>query len=190
MHEKIAPATPAVRYKNIVATAGLRYDRSPYQGWPSNESDQLWSDLYNFGLTRISMKEVVLLANRTVPIYGDPGHYIVTLDVFHQLHCLSMIRQRIWSTEETTPFGYVGDRHMDHCIESIRESLMCSSDISPRPYGWSEEFGEVLPVNQFLRTCRDFDALRDWAMERQVRNWNTKVHVDDPLGNIYVSPSE
>jgi hypothetical protein len=28
------------------------------------------------------------LPNRTAPIPGDEDHYIVGLDVFHQLHCL------------------------------------------------------------------------------------------------------
>ena len=34
------------------------------------------------------MSEAAQLANRTVPITDDPGHYVVTLEVFHQLHCL------------------------------------------------------------------------------------------------------
>lgn len=33
------------------------------------------------------MEEARPLKNRTVPM-DDEGHYIVTLDVFHQLHCL------------------------------------------------------------------------------------------------------
>lgn len=34
------------------------------------------------------MSDAVQLANRTVPLPGDPDHYVVILDVFHQLHCL------------------------------------------------------------------------------------------------------
>jgi hypothetical protein len=33
------------------------------------------------------MEEARPLKNGTIPI-DDEGHYIVTLDVFHQLHCL------------------------------------------------------------------------------------------------------
>lgn len=34
------------------------------------------------------MSDAAQLANRTVPIGNDPGNYAVTLDVFHELHCL------------------------------------------------------------------------------------------------------
>lgn len=40
------------------------------------------------GLTRISMDEASKLVNRTVPIPEEPGNYMVTLNVFHHLHCL------------------------------------------------------------------------------------------------------
>ena len=40
------------------------------------------------GVSRISMSDAARLANRAVPIADDPDHYAVTLDVFHELHCL------------------------------------------------------------------------------------------------------
>lgn len=40
------------------------------------------------GLTRISMDEASKLVNRTVPIPEEPENYMVTLNVFHHLHCL------------------------------------------------------------------------------------------------------
>lgn len=30
------------------------------------------------------------MENKTLPIPNDDGHYIVSLSVFHQLHCLVM----------------------------------------------------------------------------------------------------
>ena len=77
--------------------------------------------------------------------------------------------------------------HMDHCIDSIRESLMCAGDITPRPFGWNLKQSSVLPVNRVLRTCRDFDAIKDWALDRQVKGFDFSVHVvDDPLGDVEV----
>jgi hypothetical protein len=40
------------------------------------------------GISRIPISAAALLVNRTVPIPGDPEHYVVSLSVFHQLHCL------------------------------------------------------------------------------------------------------
>jgi hypothetical protein len=40
------------------------------------------------GVLRITEGEASQLVNKTVPIPGDPGHYAISLSVFHQLHCL------------------------------------------------------------------------------------------------------
>jgi hypothetical protein len=40
------------------------------------------------GISRIAMSDAARLSNKTVPIPDDPGQYVVSLDVFHQLHCL------------------------------------------------------------------------------------------------------
>jgi hypothetical protein len=40
------------------------------------------------GSSRIDRSSAARLANKTVRIPGDPGMYIVGLDIFHQLHCL------------------------------------------------------------------------------------------------------
>ena len=78
--------------------------------------------------------------------------------------------------------------HIDHCIDSIRQSLMCASNITPLPYAWFTEYETVLPVTNVLRTCRDFDVLREWARERQSFTFNFTIHVDDPLGNVVIRP--
>jgi hypothetical protein len=37
---------------------------------------------------KIPKSQAILLPNETYPIIDDPGYYIASLDVFHQLHCL------------------------------------------------------------------------------------------------------
>lgn len=39
-------------------------------------------------LSRIRADEARKLVNWTLPIPGDPEHYVVQLSVFHELHCL------------------------------------------------------------------------------------------------------
>lgn len=40
------------------------------------------------GVSRIPKETAAKLVNYTIPIPGDPGYYIISLNVFHQLHCL------------------------------------------------------------------------------------------------------
>lgn len=42
----------------------------------------------SMGISSIPKSEAAHLANRTEPFLGDEDSYIVSLDVFHQLHCL------------------------------------------------------------------------------------------------------
>jgi hypothetical protein len=39
-------------------------------------------------IVKIPKSEAALLPNKTWPIVTEPGYYIASLDVFHQLHCL------------------------------------------------------------------------------------------------------
>ena len=78
---------------------------------PTDATDEAWESLYpsqslfliekqygdllllygfdpSVGLSRISKAESKKLANWTEPIPGDESHYVISLDVFHQIHCL------------------------------------------------------------------------------------------------------
>lgn len=71
--------------------------------------------------------------------------------------------------------------HVDHCVNSVRQSLMCSADISTIHWSWVEEdqFWEADP--QTVHTCRNFEAIRDWAFGNQVGEVDRSVWVEDPL---------
>ncbi|CAI6336612.1 unnamed protein product [Periconia digitata] len=164
------PAQSSIKYKNIVFNAGIDGDLSPYQGLPNAENNALWEGL-------------------------DPQHYGVIISVFHQLHCLNNLRKRIFWNETTRgPIAEnpdFGMKHMDHCIDSLRQSLMCSSDLTPIPYAWNTKYHQTLPVPATTHTCRDFEAIRDWARaeERRAGEMDVHVRVEDPLGNVeYTAP--
>lgn len=90
-----------------------------------------------------------------------------------------MLRKRAWYAE-----GYDFDHnmmnidHIDHCIDSIRQSLMCSADVTPLTWAWDEEDQKLEPVATIMHTCRDFDAVREWARENIVRVFDTSVRVE------------
>ncbi|KAI9747097.1 MAG: Chitinase 5 [Chaenotheca gracillima] len=83
-----SPAQHLVHYKPVVFASAFGVQMSPFQGKPSEANNQMWEDLYDFGITRISPEEARPMDNQTLPIPGEGG-YIVQLAVFHQLHCLA-----------------------------------------------------------------------------------------------------
>ena len=214
-----------------------------YQGLPSDELDQRWWDLYGckpysfsgtsphvfrliavkiVGHSRITKEEATQMVNSTVPIPGDSQHYIVELNVFHQLHCLvSLLRSSSLQLISPAAVNYknceanqmflppvqdtirkglypdhypsirpgpngedevFGREHLDHCVDSIRQSLMCSADISPITWTWSEKQQGAKAQAEVLHTCRDYGRLRDWALGRQLlAPFDPSVYVEDDL---------
>lgn len=99
----------------------------------------------------------------TTPTMAVPGtdKYLVTLEVYHNLHCLDELRKLLWPERyqfierltsangtidrQNFPFRHWGEPfletiiqgflqltlNIDHCVNSLRESIMCSADIAP-----------------------------------------------------------
>ncbi|KEQ93036.1 hypothetical protein AUEXF2481DRAFT_346840 [Aureobasidium subglaciale EXF-2481] len=131
------------------------------------------------------------MRNKTLPIPDDDSHYIVSLSVFHQLHCLNRLRLAIyggvdWTDEDDS----LGITHIDHCINALRQSLMCSADLTPLTWRRDLEDGVAKEVMEVVHTCRDFDAVIEWGRDRQLQKaFNfTKMVESDPLGwNTYAA---
>jgi hypothetical protein len=79
---------------------------------------------------------------------------------------------------------YFSLKHMDHCIDQIRQSLMCSADLTPIPYGWYPRYNQVNGMFDVAHTCRDFEAVKEWARERRSDKFTIDVRVPNPLGDF------
>lgn len=76
-----------------------------------------------------------------------------------------------------------GIEHLEHCYDALRQSLMCSADITPLPWVWSDKAQEAKEVARVTHTCRDFDVLRNWAREHAVHHFDKKIHAHDDLND-------
>lgn len=56
--------------------------------------------------------------------------------------------------------------HFDHCIDTLRQSLMCYADLSPLQWHWNHHKQCYEPTWDVPRQCRNFDAVQEWATER------------------------
>ncbi|KAI9744826.1 MAG: hypothetical protein M1818_001751 [Claussenomyces sp. TS43310] len=173
-HRVYSPAQSALRYHDVVYASGFNTQVTKYQGAPSKEVNQAWFDLYPSTTSRISAAEAAKLGNKTVRIPDDPENFIVSLDVFHHLHCLNVIRKKIWGVIPETYIERVmlEMEHVDHCLDSIRQSLMCSGDVTPLPWKWRKNDTDgtdlLVPEAHVTHTCRDFDAIVQWAKDRHI----------------------
>jgi len=88
-----------------------------------------------------------------------PGE-IYGVSAYHQLHCVWMLQQAVdMAVKETRPEAAI-EKHMFHCAEYLRQSVMCFADPTlERKYkGVLGAFG----ANN-THVCGDWDKLTDWS---------------------------
>ncbi|KAF4627064.1 hypothetical protein G7Y89_g11093 [Cudoniella acicularis] len=139
---------------------------------PSNSTDGAWLELFP-------------------PKKGFLNHLTVdkqrgSFAVFHQLHCLQSVRLGYYTalsamnqsrqlTDEEMRLEFVGSpTHVRHCIDYIRQSLMCHADTNIEPV--VQEQNSVVGFGS-THYCRNYDALKERvaALQRLEENANTDV---------------
>ncbi|KAI9734739.1 MAG: hypothetical protein M1818_006726 [Claussenomyces sp. TS43310] len=183
-----SPAQDAVKYVAKTFTSSHDFGKTKFQGRPSEKNNKEWDNLILRGLTRISAEEAAPMHNKTIPIPDDPEHYIISLAVFHQLHCLNAVRYAVWNetmdAEKERLHRETEVYHLDHCIDLIRQALMCAADITPFVFGRDPRDGKLHGMTSNTHTCRDWDPIEQWAAAHPiVTGYNvTKLIEHDPLG--------
>lgn len=106
---------------------------------------------------------------------SDGGGFIGQIEVFHQLHCLDTLRQGLYFNFEyyhTNRKGVwarsdaVVRKHMGHCLDLLRVQLQCTADVGLLGMLWVNATGTPEHFANFTteHQCRDFEAIRDWAV--------------------------
>jgi len=176
-----SPAAKAVEYQRVKFN-GTMGEGSPYVG-KGPEVDEAWHSIsYDIGDQMITPEELKIIdmpeSSLKVkhPVTGVEG-YRVGLEVFHQLHCLNLLRQVTYKDH----YMKVGNGnfangeeelliHTDHCIEMLRKNVECNADIGVFTFYMLE--GDPLPWPELesYHQCRNFDKVRDWALDHSVGN--------------------
>jgi len=127
------------------------------------------------------------LLNKTVhfPVHGYEGTYAVGLDVFHQLHCLNTIRKAFYPRRYNKSMvnldgtiDWAAWMHIDHCIESLRQSLTCSADVTANGFEWLPQTHYLRPRLDTVHRCRNFSRIREYAFERFIPLTNLQSNVE------------
>ncbi|KAK7028988.1 hypothetical protein VNI00_014698 [Paramarasmius palmivorus] len=179
-----SPAQEAVEYTIVKFHSAFGSDIPIYDREPSKEVDAAWLSLYEYAYNQVPRDQAALIPNKTYPVLDSDGQYMIALDVFHQLHCLNEMRKAMYPEYyPVTPEG-IHTPHMRHCISSLRQSLMCSADITPIVWQWSERSKAAKERSDVIHTCRNFDRIRDWARDHFLdHQQDMSIFIDDDLEN-------
>ncbi|KAI1503730.1 hypothetical protein F5X99DRAFT_406730 [Biscogniauxia marginata] len=171
--------------------------KTPYTGI-GPEVDAAWDNITDgpvggaIGITKEQWEAVNEYHEYPVLLDKDhgTGQYLASLDVFHQLHCVDLLRKSLhreyYDKHEGSFAGApesIVQGHLEHCVETLRQTLMCHSDISLLTYNWVE--GRSMPHPNFntVHTCKKWDTLIEWNMKRDVT-----VEWVDGVGKKMLSP--
>ncbi|KHO01425.1 uncharacterized protein MAM_00426 [Metarhizium album ARSEF 1941] len=156
---------------------------SKYRGPPTRQLQQNWDDLWGvrgIGVSRDDLRKLNKTdVDRYVEVHGsDPGNptYAAAIEAQHQLHCLNVIRQYTWPLDmydkawgKLYPAGFEDTAtarvHVDHCIETLRLSLMCYADVTPALLMRNPVTGGRRTDFNTHHKCRDFQKILDYIGE-------------------------
>ena len=154
-----------------------------YFGHPSPELDEVWHNFLRNQFPILYDHEIdphYMVVERDRLPFDKKFHF--EPDVSHSLHCLSAVRKHVnfalypdvQPTAEEIAMEQQNNElladnwkimHVEHCMDRIRQSLMCHADLTPSPV----HVFPGLPVaitRTGQRTCRDWAPIRKWIDER------------------------
>lgn len=129
---------------------------------PSHETDQAWGALFPPHNGFFHDAEIAPLG--------------ASLSVYHQLHCLDGMRHAFYIMYEAAKSGERVDvenlaqpfalRHTTHCIDFLRQKIMCNADVTVEFVG-PEHNGTIVFGKEYQ--CTRWPELTSWVVDRQAR---------------------
>ncbi|WPH04776.1 Hypothetical protein R9X50_00767100 [Acrodontium crateriforme] len=173
-----------LEHNKIVRINGSLAFPSIYRG-RGPEVDQAWLDLVQVGLLNlhVSTEQALKMGidqNKIVrwpPASG--GGYLLSLETFHQLHCVNLLRKTsYWNfdyyharAEVEQDFQHLDQlpTHVDHCLEMVRQHLMCTADPTLISHHDVPEHELPWPDYSTVHHCRDFERIQAWARSIEIK---------------------
>ncbi|KAF4636214.1 hypothetical protein G7Y89_g1859 [Cudoniella acicularis] len=180
VEEPYSPAHAIVQYKiqslDLTAT-----ELSPFFGEPRPELDEAWSGLTESSMVEISAQDMKIMNKSSIAI-KETGGYVGYYAVYHQLHCLKRMYQMNYKEYYSDLAGSFTMEHFQHCMEVLRQGLMCKPDLTVNTMQWEPRASlGYVGVTAWDRKCIDWDSFHAWT--------NTKT-IPTPLEDFIVPKKE
>ncbi|KAI9697521.1 MAG: hypothetical protein M1820_007787 [Bogoriella megaspora] len=153
------------------------WSESPWKGPPTPAVEEAWQSLMKWGQISITGDDILRIGhNLTAVQYPEElgGQYLATAMGTHAIHCLHFI----WKDHYTDDLADVRDmkaeipelynRHYEHCVDYIRQELMCKFDTTVMPFNWVLDHQNPTPNGNTIHKCVNWDHLQDWLKNRAV----------------------
>ncbi|KAI0905021.1 hypothetical protein F4823DRAFT_567161 [Ustulina deusta] len=181
MHNYYSPVSAALATTPYVTTrfnGSLWYD-SPFKGPPTPAVEEAWHSIMQYGMIAVSRSDYEQANHSVRTAVQFPaeagGGYVATTVGTHQLHCLHFV----WQDHHGAYFPEMArkareapelyERHYEHCVDYIRQSIMCQFDTGLVTYDWVMQHQNPTPNSNAMHKCVDWDAVQAWLQHRAVQ---------------------
>ncbi|KAL9089585.1 MAG: hypothetical protein Q9159_002463 [Coniocarpon cinnabarinum] len=143
---------------------------SLFAGNRSVETDNAWNDLLANINIRVSADELSAQNLTSVPL--PRGGYLAWPEALHQLHCVKRIRKWVYREQYLPHLGPDEEQHwlvhMDHCIELLRQAIMCRPDTALMGFHSGENAAPTLDLRGPEHVCTDWKAYVEELRKRKI----------------------
>lgn len=170
-----------IREYTVAGTLYPGIERPVARQMPNHEAEAVWDEWELTRVFPITGDEVLRLgkdletAVQLEDKYFGRGDnmYAATFDVYHQLHCINMLRWYAYGPLYNRTFldpareGF-NEVHINHCVDLLVQTIQCSGNLNLITMHWTETQDYPFPDFSIQKKCVDFDKLTDWRKENTV----------------------
>ncbi|KAF4456445.1 tat pathway signal sequence [Fusarium austroafricanum] len=184
-------AIHTTKWSPVLKDVPITYQEQPFDGNfmeensfrknGSHEVDKAWESLgvdYRPGV--ISYEDGIASGLTDAHVQVSPEHgggFIVNVEGMHHLHCLNLLRKSLYFNYDHYKKmgghafkndGEVFRLHVTHCLDTIRQVLMCNVDTGVLGQVWYDKKDpNAFPDFNTKHTCKNYDDIRKFAKKLQ-----------------------
>ncbi|KAK0716924.1 hypothetical protein B0T26DRAFT_871541 [Lasiosphaeria miniovina] len=171
-----SPLQDSIEYETSGKTSLDYHKFSRYSGPPSQEQDDAWDELLRPVMIRASRAEMQRAGEKfesMAALADGGGGYLATIAVYHELHCLRRLRNFVFQSRYYPNLTAAEDAylhsHLDHCIESLRLTVMCHANLALYSFAWIDPTRDrPVATTSAQAVCARWSSVDGWARARMV----------------------
>ncbi|THY37879.1 hypothetical protein D6C98_10571 [Aureobasidium pullulans] len=136
--------------------------------------DQLWDELVPIGAGYVKVsnpRQYQLPASQVVKDNGTGYAEMYQASVIHQLHCMGVLRNYTRAYEAGIPPPHGGHFHVKHCIEYVRQAILCTADTTLEQANAGGSFTAQGAVHQ----CRDWNLVKGFLEDNRADDFHPSI---------------
>ncbi|KAK9418930.1 hypothetical protein SUNI508_07702 [Seiridium unicorne] len=161
-----------------------------FSGPPRPALEAAWNRLKSNESVRVSKAELGQFASDdTIIELTDGSGYYSTVSVYHGLHCINRIHHFLYPDHYYPDFDkdqmFLLKRHTEHCLDWLRQYVMCNADTTLIPVHWSAKSPRPVALDWGNHQCVNWDNIEEWMADHAFDPFEPGLLMHPVFGSPY-----